>query len=233
MESVTELKSALQAARAENWGRVNRHRLRAVLRHAGPSILDVGCSRGGYVECLAARGYRAWGLDLLADAAWQQGAGHQMPHPPGYVAGDGCALPFCDGAVDTVIAFEVLEHVPDPGRALAEFRRVCRENLVLSVPDCETPDGILRAGLVYAHWRDRTHRTFFTSASLGDALSKAGWRPISMQRINAILPDYPTLRSFGVPPRPAYLAARVLRRIPFRAQYYMTLLAVAAVGSRE
>jgi hypothetical protein len=96
------------------------------------------------------------------------------------------------------------------------------------VPDCETPDGILRAGLVYAHWRDRTHRTFFTVDSLGDLLKQAGFRLVSLRRINAILPDYPVLRSLYVPPRLAYAAARALRRIPFRAQYCMTLLAVAA-----
>ncbi len=212
----------MQAARIESWGRVNPHRLRAVLQYAGTLVLDVGCSSGGYVEHLAAKGYRAWGLDLLADAAWQQGAGR------GYAAGDACALPFHDGAFDTVIAFEVLEHVLDPDRVLAELRRVCRENIILSVPDCETPDGILRAGLVYAHWRDRTHRTFFTAGSLADVLSRAGFRLVSLRRINAILPDYPVLRSFYVPPRLAYLAARVLRRILFRTQYYMTLLVVAA-----
>ncbi len=222
MESAAETRAVLQAARIESWGRVNRHRLGAVLRHAGPSVLDVGCSGGGYVEALAAKGYRAWGLDLLAEANWRQGAGR------GYATGDACALPFRAGAFDTVVAFEVLEHVPDPGLALAEFHRVGRRNLVLSVPDCETPDGILRAGLVYAHWRDRTHRTFFTSGSLAGALTGAGFRLLSLRRINAILPDYPVLRSFYVPPRLAYQAARVLRRIPFRAQYHMTLLAVAA-----
>jgi 2-polyprenyl-3-methyl-5-hydroxy-6-metoxy-1,4-benzoquinol methylase len=212
---------ALRAARTESWGRVNRQRLRAVLQYAGTFVLDVGCSSGGYVDCLASMGYRACGLDLLADAAWRQETDR------GYIAGDARALPFHDGAFDTVIAFEVLEHVADPDGVLAELRRVCRKNIVLSVPDCETPDGILRAGLVYAHWRDRTHRTFFTADSLADVLERARFRLVSMGRINPILPDYPVLRSLYVPPRLAYLAARVLRRIPFRVQYCMTLLAVA------
>ena len=95
----------LQSARSASWGRVNLYRLRAVLRHAGATVLDVGCSTGGYVEALAARGYRACGIDLLAEGRWQQGSRQ------GYVVGDSLALAFCDRAFDTVIAFEVLEHV--------------------------------------------------------------------------------------------------------------------------
>jgi ubiquinone/menaquinone biosynthesis C-methylase UbiE len=44
------------------------------------------------------------------------------------------SLPFGDGTFDLVLAIEVLEHVPDPGAALAELARVARRDVVLSVP---------------------------------------------------------------------------------------------------
>jgi SAM-dependent methyltransferase len=47
---------------------------------------------------------------------------------PGYkvVLGDIEALPFDDGSFATVVCTEVLEHVPDPPKAIAEIRRVLR-----------------------------------------------------------------------------------------------------------
>lgn len=43
-------------------------------------------------------------------------------------------LPFPDDAFDLVLGIEVLEHVADPARALAEVQRVGRDRYVLSVP---------------------------------------------------------------------------------------------------
>jgi SAM-dependent methyltransferase len=161
------------------------------------------------------------GLDLLADPKWLQAG------LPAYLAGNALALPFADATFDTVIAFETLEHLQQPEVALAEIHRVARKNLILSVPDCETPEELLKGGLTFAHFRDRTHCTFFTEDSLIAVLRNSGFCLESIGRTNACLIDYPVLHSLHVPPRLAYLAARILRRIPFRTQYPMTLLAVA------
>lgn len=48
--------------------------------------------------------------------------------------GDATRLPFADGTFDLVLAIEVLEHVPDPDRALQELARVSTRWLVASVP---------------------------------------------------------------------------------------------------
>ena len=48
--------------------------------------------------------------------------------------GDATRLPVPDGAVDLVLAIEVLEHIPVPDAALAELARVCSGTLVASVP---------------------------------------------------------------------------------------------------
>lgn len=43
-------------------------------------------------------------------------------------------LPFEDDSFELVICLEVLEHLPEPGRALRELARVSAGNLVISVP---------------------------------------------------------------------------------------------------
>jgi SAM-dependent methyltransferase len=43
-------------------------------------------------------------------------------------------LPFPSKQFDLVLGIEVLEHVPDPAAALAELDRLCRGDLVVSVP---------------------------------------------------------------------------------------------------
>jgi SAM-dependent methyltransferase len=48
--------------------------------------------------------------------------------------GDATSLPFPDDAFDLVLAIEVLEHVPQPDRALTELARVCSGSLIASVP---------------------------------------------------------------------------------------------------
>jgi SAM-dependent methyltransferase len=48
--------------------------------------------------------------------------------------GDASRLPVPTGAVDLVLAIEVLEHIPRPADALAELARVCSGALVASVP---------------------------------------------------------------------------------------------------
>jgi SAM-dependent methyltransferase len=50
------------------------------------------------------------------------------------VVAPGDALPFADDSVDFVLASHVIEHFPDPIRALLEWRRVARRYVVLVVP---------------------------------------------------------------------------------------------------
>jgi SAM-dependent methyltransferase len=50
------------------------------------------------------------------------------------VVAPGDELPFADGAFDFVLASHVIEHIPDPIRALEEWRRVARLYIFLVVP---------------------------------------------------------------------------------------------------
>lgn len=81
--------------------------------------LDLGCGTGRNLPLLA--GVRAVGLDPSWPALVR--ARRRAPGVP-LVQGDAQALPFRDGAFDTVVAGLVFCSVPDPGRGLVEVRRV-------------------------------------------------------------------------------------------------------------
>ena len=96
-------------------------------------ILEVGCGEGIVLETLAARlpGSRLDGIEL--DEAALEAARVRCPSAT-LVRGDACALPFEGKSFDLVVCLEVLEHLPEPARALRELRRVARGGCLLSVP---------------------------------------------------------------------------------------------------
>jgi SAM-dependent methyltransferase len=91
-------------------------------------------------------------------------------HGP-HVSADVQALPFRDGAFDAVKATEVLEHVPDVGRALAECRRVLRPggHLVITAPFLERLHG------------DPGDYARYTRSMWERLLAEAGLRPLSIE----------------------------------------------------
>jgi SAM-dependent methyltransferase len=96
-------------------------------------VLEVGCGEGVVLATLAARlpGTRFDGLELDETALRQARA--RCPRAT-LVRGDACELPFGDKCFDLVVCLEVLEHLPEPLRALRELRRVARGGCLISVP---------------------------------------------------------------------------------------------------
>jgi 2-polyprenyl-6-hydroxyphenyl methylase/3-demethylubiquinone-9 3-methyltransferase len=94
---------------------------------ADKDVLDLGCAGGFMAEALAARGAQVTGIDP-AERAINAARAHaaQSGHDIRYDVGVGEALPYGDGAFDAVVCVDVLEHVEDLTRVLAEVARVLR-----------------------------------------------------------------------------------------------------------
>jgi len=93
----------------------------------GKDVLDLGCAGGFMAEALAGRGARVTGIDPAAGAiaaarAHADAAGLRI----GYDVGVGEALPYGDAGFDAVVCVDVLEHVADLPKVLAEVTRVLR-----------------------------------------------------------------------------------------------------------
>ncbi len=92
-------------------------------------VLDVGCGESPYAHLLAA-GASYTGIDIVyADR-------FGMPAKSNIMTFDGKTLPFSNEYFDHLICTEVIEHVEDPKRFVAELRRVLRSGgtLVATMP---------------------------------------------------------------------------------------------------
>jgi SAM-dependent methyltransferase len=99
------------------------------------SILDVGCGEGVLTAQWAERldGGRIVGIDLddpKLRAEWDK---RRRPNLE-YRVEEATSLSFADNEFDTATAIEVLEHVPEPERTVAEMARVAERWLLVSVP---------------------------------------------------------------------------------------------------
>jgi len=101
--------------------------------HRPRRVLEVGCGEGLVIHYLSRRlpGARIDGLELDAGALARARA---LCPEVSLVRGDLFTLPFRNGSYDLVLCLEVLEHLPEPGRALQEVRRVSAGGCLLSVP---------------------------------------------------------------------------------------------------
>jgi SAM-dependent methyltransferase len=111
--------------------------LAPVLARPNPVILEVGCSSGYFLEdlsCFAPHAL-AVGSDYLAPVV-ERLVGH-LPGVP-LVQFDLTAAPFRDGQFDGIVALNVLEHIADHRKALAEMARMLKPGGVAVV---EVPAG--------------------------------------------------------------------------------------------
>lgn len=96
------------------------------------TVLDAGCGEGETLERLDGMlSGSVTGVDLNPESV--EFAAKRIPSGQFQVA-DLTVLPFEDDSFELVLCLEVLEHIPNPAPALAELSRVCRGNIVLSVP---------------------------------------------------------------------------------------------------
>ncbi|MDQ6837375.1 MAG: methyltransferase domain-containing protein [Actinomycetota bacterium] len=89
--------------------------------HDRAILVDMGCGAGLLGPHVATLGYRHIGVDLTMSALTQA-----QDHGVTVVRGDVAAVPLADTTADVVCAGEILEHVTDLARTVAEACRLLR-----------------------------------------------------------------------------------------------------------
>jgi SAM-dependent methyltransferase len=105
-------------------------------------VLDVGCGRGYGFEVIAPQTTAQVGIDISCDFLREA---KEKFTSVAFACASGDALPFCDNAFDSVISFEVIEHIQNDEGFLRELKRVARDDAFLAV---STPNKLVSSGNV-------------------------------------------------------------------------------------
>lgn len=138
-----------------------------IRKRAGKKILDFGCGLGGYSAKLTQLGFECTALDanekyvqtaksIKVDTRLQKGSRIEFP----------------DGSFDTVIMVEVIEHLEDLDPILSEVKRVARNNVLMTCPNCTEEPLLTKASLLFEHRLEADHKHFFTVSTLKETLKK-------------------------------------------------------------
>lgn len=116
---------------------IERKRVRRILALLGvcpgDRVLEIGCGAGNILAQIPST--RRCGIDLAESLLAK--AARRLAKQGTLVQGDAEHLPFRDRAWQRVYCSEVLEHIPSPGTALVEMRRLVADGgvAVVSVPN--------------------------------------------------------------------------------------------------
>ncbi len=153
----------------------------------GDRVLDMGCGGGRHAFELYRRGAHVVAFDQnaadLAEVDVMFGAmALEGEVPEGATAetvrGDAYDLPFPDASFDKVIAAEVLEHLPDDERAMAELVRVLKPGgeIAVTVPRWG-PEKVCWALSDAYHEVEGGHVRIYKGTELEERLARAGLQP--------------------------------------------------------
>lgn len=146
-------------------------------------VLDFGCGAGALVGGLRSLGVEASGLELNTLQMREALLDEARPHVTLY---DGAfPAPFREAAFASVTCCEVLEHIPDYGRAVGELARLARDELLITVPDMSAIPRGHAHGVVPWHLMEASHVNFFTQQSL-EALLRPHFPEVQFFRIGEV-----------------------------------------------
>jgi 2-polyprenyl-6-hydroxyphenyl methylase / 3-demethylubiquinone-9 3-methyltransferase len=111
-----------------HWLAAARARLVPAATHEGAVLVDLGCGAGLLAPHLEGKGYTHIGVDLSLESLRRAADHGVLP-----VQGDVLAVPLPDACAEVVVAGEILEHVPDLPRAVAEACRLLRPGGLLVI----------------------------------------------------------------------------------------------------
>jgi ubiquinone/menaquinone biosynthesis C-methylase UbiE len=188
----------------------------------GDRVLDLGCGFGRHAFEVARRGAGVVAVDPGEEelvtasatfAAMAQAGQIAASTPVSLLRGDGLHLPFGDQAFDRVVCSEVLEHIAEDERAIAELSRVLRLGGTMAVT-------VPRFGPEWVNWliSDEYHETpgghvrIYRRSALEAKLTRAGLRVTGHAHVHGLHSPYWWLKCLVGVANDKHLAVRAYHR---------------------
>ena len=145
-------------------------------------VLDVGCGAGNVARVLRAAGAaEVWGIEVVPEIA--ERARDALDELVLGTVEDALSGERLEGSFDTIVCYDVLEHLVDPEAVLRGLRDVAVPGgrLHVSVPNARNftllYDLLVRGTFGYTDYghRDSTHLRWFTRRDIVAAIGRTGW----------------------------------------------------------
>jgi len=178
----------------------NLSRYHFIAEQISGNLIEIGCGRGYGLEVLVPRSNKQVGIDISPKFL----AGARRGNPGVFLAcASGDALPLASDSFDSVIAFDVIEHVQDDFFFTQEIRRVARKGAFIAL---STPNRLISSGN-----RDTPLNRFHMREYLA-----ADFRAL-------LMPVFPSVKIFGQfdPHHTGLSGSTLLDRIPMRWKYLL------------
>lgn len=167
---------------------------------AGTSVIDIGCGQGRHAFEAYRRGADVVALDQSNDdvtdvAKMFAAMAERGEVPEGASAhatvGDSLDLPYPDASFDVAVASEILEHLPEDGRAIREIARVVKPGgrVAVTVPRW-LPEQVCWLLSDAYHEVEGGHVRIYRANELVDKLRDAGLRPVRQDHAHALHSPY-------------------------------------------
>ena len=215
------------------------HTFAIALAGSGHTILDVGCGKGFLAAAMLRNDNRITGIDALAPA-------EVLPSLDRYFQADleqGIAAIVPQAGLETfdrVLLLDVIEHMKDPGRLLAECQPALKNNglLVVSVPNIANIT--VRLKLLFGKFDyqergilDKTHLRWFTRRTARRLLEENGYQIVEERITNMPLELALGASPTGLLMRAMHRTLRVFTRLmPGLLGYQIMLVARASRATR-
>jgi 2-polyprenyl-3-methyl-5-hydroxy-6-metoxy-1,4-benzoquinol methylase len=171
----------LESAKSDSYYGLSRSETLVHLPKPVGRVLDIGCAGGGAASELRASG-ADWitGIEMLAEPAAIAAQVYDQ-----VLVGDALSeLPRATGPFDTILCYDVLEHIYDPLALIRALRDAASAGgrLHVSVPNAShvslLRDLIFKGTFGYqpAGHRDATHVRWFTRRDIVALLGEGGWQ---------------------------------------------------------
>ncbi|MEL7669188.1 methyltransferase domain-containing protein [Methanobacterium sp.] len=137
------------------------------LEYEKGDILDIGCATCQMYEFLKRNGWKGkyYGIDI------QKYEGYAYPNKVNLIIGDATQLDFPE--VDTILLYNILEHVNDPISLLKKSLDSSKKNVLIHIP--KRNEKLWKHGLAEFHQLDKTHmHCGFSKAEIYNIVSNSG-----------------------------------------------------------